>query len=232
MTTRNKIFGLLLALLACINVQTACAEEITLSFENITVAQGQTEVEIPVYLVNETTSICNLQLDVKLPEGMEIPFDEEEEAYTIEKGGRAKSAHTVTCSLQKDGSMRILLSSTSNATFYESESKRHLPVFTIKCKVSDNMPLGEYEMEMRGIVLNNYNLETGVTTAFEPEAVKAVVTVSIDTDIEGVNAANADLVDVYTVSGILIRSKVSAAKALTGLPKGIYVVGGETKVVK
>ncbi len=39
-------------------------------------------------------------------------------------------------------------------------------------------------------------------------------------------------VDVYSVSGILVRSKVAAGEALEGLPKGVYIVNGEKKAVK
>ena len=39
-------------------------------------------------------------------------------------------------------------------------------------------------------------------------------------------------VDVYTLSGILVKQKVDAAEATQGLQKGIYVVGAEKVVVK
>ncbi len=52
------------------------------------------------------------------------------------------------------------------------------------------------------------------------------------TGIEGVTAEDGKLIDVYTISGTLVRSQVAASKALRGLGKGIYVVGGEKKVVK
>ena len=39
-------------------------------------------------------------------------------------------------------------------------------------------------------------------------------------------------VDVYTLDGRLLRHKVAADEALTGLPKGIYVVGGVRLIVK
>ncbi len=52
------------------------------------------------------------------------------------------------------------------------------------------------------------------------------------TGIESVTAESGKLVDVYTISGTLVRSQVAASKALRGLGKGIYVVGGEKKVVK
>ena len=38
-------------------------------------------------------------------------------------------------------------------------------------------------------------------------------------------------VDVYSIYGVLVRSKVNAATALEGLPNGVYIVGGKKVVV-
>ncbi len=54
-------------------------------------------------------------------------------------------------------------------------------------------------------------------------------------DVTDINAINTDneykTVEVYTVSGIKLRSGSSLEKALKGLPRGVYIVNGE-KVVK
>lgn len=54
---------------------------------------------------------------------------------------------------------------------------------------------------------------------------------------EGTAVENAVIVkneaaDVYTISGIKVRSNVKAGAATKGLPKGVYVVGGKKVVVK
>ena len=51
------------------------------------------------------------------------------------------------------------------------------------------------------------------------------------TGLSGLSFEDATPVDVYTTSGIKLRSGVKRSEALKGLAKGIYVVGGE-KVVK
>lgn len=51
-------------------------------------------------------------------------------------------------------------------------------------------------------------------------------------DEVGIDAADAAVTDVYTLSGIKIRSGVPVSEALNGLKKGIYIVGKEKKVVK
>ena len=44
--------------------------------------------------------------------------------------------------------------------------------------------------------------------------------------------ANKEIVDVYTTTGILVRKSVKASGAVSGLPKGIYIVGGKKATVK
>lgn len=52
------------------------------------------------------------------------------------------------------------------------------------------------------------------------------------TAIESVDAASAAPVDVYTVSGVRVRTSVSAAQATEGLQKGLYIINGKKTLVK
>ena len=55
---------------------------------------------------------------------------------------------------------------------------------------------------------------------------------TIPTGIKTFSAqANGGKVDVYSIYGVLVRSKVNAETALEGLPNGVYVVGGKKVVV-
>ena len=55
---------------------------------------------------------------------------------------------------------------------------------------------------------------------------------TIPTGIKTFSAqANDGKVDVYSIYGVLVRSKVNAETALEGLPNGVYVVGGKKVVV-
>ncbi len=175
----KKIFSVLLAFIASMNFANVSAEEVTLSVEDVTVAQGDTEVRIPVYLVNNGTTICNFQVDVLMPEGFEIQYEDEEGEiiYNVEKGERAKSAHSVSCALQKDGSLRVILSSTSNATFYESESKKTKPVFYVNCNIASDVLGGRHNMALKNMVLANYTAETDVTLPFYPADATFAITV-------------------------------------------------------
>lgn len=48
---------------------------------------------------------------------------------------------------------------------------------------------------------------------------------------DALTVGEADMVNVYTVGGVLLKSNVKAADALEGLPKGVYIVGNK-KVAK
>lgn len=53
----------------------------------------------------------------------------------------------------------------------------------------------------------------------------------IQTDIQQLKGENA-IVDVYDTAGTLVRKQVSINEALSTLPRGIYVIGGEKVLVK
>lgn len=99
----------------------------------------------------------------------------------------------------------------------------------------------EYGVFNRGKIISN-------ATAFQVGTMSAYVTPAVMTtteagqatiEVEGAitNIASAVVikkgaVDVYTVDGKLVKRNVAASAATTGLPAGIYVVGGVKVVVK
>jgi hypothetical protein len=46
-------------------------------------------------------------------------------------------------------------------------------------------------------------------------------------DVSDLNSINSEYADVYTLTGVKIRSRVKVGEALTGLPPGIYIVGNK-----
>lgn len=71
--------------------------------------------------------------------------------------------------------------------------------------------------------------ENGLTCKSDPEKIDIII--SPITSIENIDAGNTDeVVNVYTVSGSLIRANVKKSEALKGLSNGTYVVGNQ-KVV-
>ncbi len=52
------------------------------------------------------------------------------------------------------------------------------------------------------------------------------------TAVETIEAPEAEVVDVYSISGVRVRTAVNAADALRDLPAGLYIAGGKKVVVK
>ena len=81
-------------------------------------------------------------------------------------------------------------------------------------------------------VTNNSGYFNPVTTSEKGDDSIELPGGGISTGI-GETLVDADApVDVYTLSGVLVRKNVSAAKATQGLPAGLYVVGGQKVLVK
>ena len=60
-----------------------------------------------------------------------------------------------------------------------------------------------------------------------------IVTVEKQSAVDPITAENADdIVNVYTVSGALVKANVKRSEALNGLLEGIYVVGNEKMIVR
>ena len=65
------------------------------------------------------------------------------------------------------------------------------------------------------------------------ERAKVEVIISSLDNIDSIFAANNDeIVNVYTVSGALVKANVKKSEALKGLSNGSYIVGGQKVIVK
>lgn len=64
------------------------------------------------------------------------------------------------------------------------------------------------------------------------ERAKVDVTVSPITSVESISADENEIVNVYTVSGALIKANVKRSEALNGLANGTYVIGNQKVIVK
>lgn len=92
--------------------------------------------------------------------------------------------------------------------------------------------LGEVPIKMTGKV-NDERLYCEIDIdmmASLQQIIKVTFGSDIAASVSGVSVATGK-VDVYSVSGVLVRKQVEAASALNGLQRGIYIVGGR-KVIK
>lgn len=93
--------------------------------------------------------------------------------------------------------------------------------------------LGEVPIDMKGKI-NEQQLYCTIDIdmmATLGQIIKVTFGKDITTGITHVAVTTEKLVDVYTLNGALLRSRVSSEKALNGLQPGVYVVNGK-KVIK
>ena len=71
--------------------------------------------------------------------------------------------------------------------------------------------------------------ENGIEVVFGPGKVEAVHEALVQ--LTGVEADGGQMVDVYTIGGVKVRT-AEASTALDGLAKGVYIVAGKKYVVR
>lgn len=92
--------------------------------------------------------------------------------------------------------------------------------------------LGEVPIKMTGKV-NDEQLycEIDINMVSLGQVIKVTFGSDIAASVSGVSVATGK-VDVYSVSGILVRKQVDVTSALNGLQRGIYIVGGRKMIKK
>ena len=144
----------------------------TLSLQDITIEGGVTEAVLPISMANES-SITGFQCDLSLPSGVTVAADEYGD-YIIEVGRTTTKRHTISSSLQSDGSLRILCTSMTNATFSGNSGV----VLNVTLAVSENMAGGTYNVGLKNIVLSdpdaNRHAASDVTSVLTVVAVEKV----------------------------------------------------------
>ena len=80
---------------------------------------------------------------------------------------------------------------------------------------------------------DTHTITISVTDGYCMSKATHIVTVEKQSAVDPITAENADdIVNVYTVSGALIKANVKRSEALKGLLEGIYVVGNEKMIVR
>ena len=167
---------------------------------------------------------CNLyfedvrSMDAGVPYLVEVSEDASQWTYeevAVNAGAIADGVVEVT-----DGTVTARLIGTSHVTMAEGEDTYQYAVNNSFMSVGAGVPVNGFcaYLELEGA---------------KPERVDVYVDDALATGIHGVDADNeTSKVDVYTVDGKLLRSRVEKQRALQGLPSGVYVVNGKTVVKK
>lgn len=115
---------------------------------NDSTVMKNTTVQYPVYL-NNADPICSFQFDIYLPEGMDVAKNEDGD-YDFTFAGRQKSTHTMSSRKQKDGAIRVIAFSSSNAAFQGDKGA----LINIPLVVGD-LKKGDYRINIKNIVLSD-----------------------------------------------------------------------------
>ena len=144
----------------------------TISLKDIRIERSTALVVLPIQLTNEN-SITGFQCDLTLPSGVTVATDEYGD-YLIELARTTSKRHTISSSVQPDGSLRILCTSMTNATFSGNSGT----VLNVTIAIPENITAGTYNIYMKNIVLSdpeaNRYITSDVTTKLTISEVKKI----------------------------------------------------------
>ena len=153
-----------------------------------------------------------LQFDLRLPAGLSIAKEEDDEGVGI-AGRTTWKKHSLRSNAIGDVT-RVLLASNANAVFSGDEGR----VVSIRLTADNGFSGGDICLENQLLVAPD---------AWETAPARYVYTVDGTTSVGSVKAGQS--ADVYTLTGSKVRRQ---ATSLDGLPKGVYVVKGRKVVVR
>lgn len=161
------------------------------------IAHAGKSIVMPLKL-NNKEQITAIQFDLTLPEGFSI----EKRAngnfnVTLDSdSGRAdNTTHTVSCALQDDGSVRILVYSTSLETFEGSEGA----ILNIPLIVAEDVAKGDYLISLDDIVMTDVNEQRYAVDNYT--SIVTVITATLG-DVNGDNTI--DVTDIVSLANNIL----------------------------
>lgn len=161
----------------------------TLAFASSLKASRGAEFRLPIEM-NNVNEISAVQFDLYLPEGMLLSTDEYGD-YQIELGDRTTTRrHSVSSRVMSDGALRVVVSSTQNATFTGNNGT----LLSLVLFPQTTMEAGDYDVELKNIVLTDPQ-----ATRYAAADMKSVITVSAYTMGDVNNDTHIDVADLTGV---------------------------------
>ena len=189
--------------------------------EEITIEKGTTEIELPILLTNKD-KIAGFQCDLYLPDGFSVATDEYDD-YLMDVARTTTKRHSLATRQMSDGSLRIVLSSMTNATFSGNSGA----VLNITVKISDNVAVGSYNVNLKNIVLTDPDAarytSAGVTGTILVKEAEQPVTVTAQnlTMVYGDNVPSL----IYQTEGAELKGTPSLfCEATSTSPVGSYPI--------
>lgn len=175
----------------------------TITVEPLTLRAGETGV-LNINMNNED-DICSFQFNIKLPDGISIikEYNEDDEyVESINLTNRKKSSHELSFKETEDGGYFLIAYSLSNSTFRNNSGA----IVSIKVKSDAVMQDGNY-----GVVLSNVLMVTPDERKIEQEDHSGTLTITSEDGID----------DVYTEGNVHI-ALVGTTIVIEGLPQTGY----------
>ena len=175
----------------------------TITVEPLTLRAGETGV-LNINMNNED-DICSFQFNIKLPDGISIikEYNEDDEyVESINLTNRKKSSHELSFKETEDGGYFLISYSLNNSTFRNNSGA----IVNIKIKADSGMQDGNY-----GVVLSNVLMVTPDERKIEQEDHSGTLTITSEDGID----------DVYTEGNVPI-ALVGTTIVIDGLPQTGY----------
>lgn len=212
------IIKISLLLLAMLPFAASAQSQSRLAAEDFTISAGETKT-LAVDLINPDYEVTALQFDITLPEGLSIPYDEEEEEYKAEKTSRCTAKHSLSSNRLSNGNIRFTLKHEKNKLISGTEGA----VINITIVASSNFQSGT--IHFSNIVLSNPD-ETQVLPADFDVVIAPVQTkVSIKADDKTMVYGNNIPTLTYTVTdGTPQGEPALSCEATSQSPVGTYTI--------
>lgn len=150
----------------------------TITVEPLTLCAGETDV-LNINMNNED-EICSFQFNIKLPDGISIikEYNEDDEyVESIYLTSRKKSSHELTFKQTEDGGYFLIAYSLNNSTFRDDSGA----IVSIKVKADASMQYDNY-----GVVLSNVLMVTPDERKIEQEDHSGTLTITSEVGINDV----------------------------------------------
>ena len=168
----------------------------TLSFAGSLKAATGSEFRLPIEM-NNADAITGVQFDLYLPEGLTLSEDEYGD-YNIELSNRTTTRrHSVASRVMADGALRVVVSSTQNATFDGNSGT----LLTLVLFPKSTLESGDYDVELKNIILTDPQ-----ATRYAAPDMKSVITVSNYTMGDVNNDGHIDVADLAGVVRFILEN--------------------------
>lgn len=142
---------------------------------------GQKSKVLTLDMYNPGTEITAFQLDLTLPEGLEIDLNRRGTAYNLSFNTDADrtdaSYHTLSSAKLDNGDVRVLCYSLSLSTFWGEDGA----IINIPVTASSDMPAGVYDLIIKNIVLTQTD-----ETKIVPDAYRASIVIGDGGDVRAI----------------------------------------------